>query len=129
MTSNDLDLSELAEAWVALQYVDHTSPDHISFLRKTYSLDDLVQDDPFAVLEIIRLILQLDSTPHITTNLGAGLLEDLLTKSGSRVIDRVEEFARSSDSFRQCLLNTWYNSIDPGIQERIRNTIDSAERS
>jgi len=127
--TRDPDLNEMARTWIAFQYSDRGSPERSALALRALAIDDLAKKDPHSLLEVIRIVLQTDTSPKIISNLGAGLIEDLLRISGQSVISEVEALARSSNVFRDCLSCTWFHSIDPAIKERIQHTIDSTSDS
>ncbi len=63
------------------------------------------------------------SNPKSLSYVAAGPLEDLLTKHGSAVIDRVEIAARRDPKFRLALSDVWGLSGD--IYERAKNAVGS----
>jgi hypothetical protein len=63
------------------------------------------------------------SNPDSLSYVAAGPLEDLLTKHGSAVIDRVEIAARRDPKFRLALGDVWGLSGD--IYERVKKAVGS----
>ncbi len=82
-------------------------------------LNDLTQKDPELCWEIILEILH---TPHhesVDWNLAAGPLEDLLAHHGAKLIDSVEDRARSDPKFKELLGGVWRNTTPAELWARV----------
>jgi hypothetical protein len=66
----------------------------------------------------MEMILDLDGTDTILSNLGAGPLEDLLVVHGDKFIDRVELLARQDRQFRKSLGIVWKNNVRYDLDAR-----------
>ena len=64
---------------------------------------------------------------RVVYNLAAGPLEDLLTRHGKEVIDRVDQLANQDDAFLKLVGGVWPDGMSPEIQNQIRSLIDKAE--
>lgn len=82
-------------------------------------MDKACRDDPEKGWQLVLAILQATDSPQMLANLGAGPLEDLLAKHGKLLIDRTEELAEHDAKFRQCLSNTWQNSMSDDVWIRV----------
>lgn len=86
-------------------------------------------DIPFTEHEYIRtepetawrIILELTerSNDNLLGMIAAGPLEDLLNEHPDKFIQRIEEQARKSIRFRECLTGVWKSGIPGPIWERI----------
>jgi hypothetical protein len=82
-------------------------------------LDNIVTDFPDEALLVISEILKLDASSAIIPSLAAGPVEDLLTRHGSMMIEKVEAEALRNPSFRNLLGGVWQNKMPSEIWERI----------
>jgi len=78
----------------------------------TRYLDDLVRDDPQEALSLTLTLIDAAESDKLLAVVAAGPLEDLLTKQGTAVIDRIEEESRRNDKVRLALSGVW--GIYPG---------------
>jgi hypothetical protein len=74
---------------------------------------------PEAALEIIRLAAEIAETDWQRTLIGCGNLESLLGKHDRRIIGTVEQLARESTAFRECLSNVWRHGMSDDVWHRV----------
>lgn len=85
---------------------------------------DLAFENPEALWEFILEVLQRDPPTEVVEVLAAGPLEDCLAKCGEKVIDRVEERAKSDPKFRSLLGGVWRNSMSDDVWARVQASWD-----
>lgn len=76
------------------------------------AVDELVERDPDEGWRITCALVNRAPSDRALAIVAAGPLEDLLTKHGVAVIDRVEEESRKNDRLRLALSGVW--GIGPG---------------
>lgn len=126
-----MDQSERAA--LAATYIEHFSRphewDHDMVLHRrdnsaTQWASDAVLDitygNPESLWEFVLEVLRRDPPVEVIEVLAAGPLEDYLAKCGERVIDRVEERARSDPKFRSLLGGVWRNSMSAEVWARVQ---------
>lgn len=120
----NLEINKLAKDWVSLQYstVDQRRNDPLFWAYQ--KLDTLCNDAPLEALEVIVEILSIDSSDHILSNVGAGPMEDLLSRNGAQVIKEVESVSRTNDAIRKALGGVWRDSIDADVWDKVQGFAD-----
>lgn len=78
----------------------------------------LEEDGPDAVWPLILLLIEKGSD-RVLGAAGAGIVEDLLRKHGTAVIDRIEAQAAGDQRFRFCLSHVWPADFPPDLWERV----------
>jgi len=81
------------------------------------SLEDLHE----LLWEFVLRSFEKDMSERVFAILAAGPLEDLLAKSGTFYIDRVEELARKNPRFNRLLGGVWKNSMTDDVWIRVQN--------
>jgi hypothetical protein len=89
-------------------------------------VDELVRGNPERAWIVIQLIFVKCRNDFERACLAAGPLEDLLTKYGALVIDRVEWAAANDSNFKELLVGVWRNSIEQTVWERIQRAAGPA---
>ena len=123
-------VTELADAWIALQRYRGEDAPHEVFQRG-FRLNDVAYDDPAFALSVIEEVVSRydekelftdDQTPakHILANLGAGPLETLLAQNGSEVISKVEAIASTDPRFRWVLGCVWQHGMSEDLWARVQ---------
>jgi hypothetical protein len=77
-----------------------------------YAFDDLARSEPDLCLDLVLATLMVCATPAETALLAAGPLEDVITRNGAEVIDRIEALARSVPRFRYALWAVRWQGTD-----------------
>ena len=98
-------------------------PEPPRFGRATQLLNCLIEERPNEAWEhILALISQ--AREESLGYVAAGPLEDLLSRHGLAIIDRVEETATSNPRFASCLTGVWgHISFEPSVYARIQNIV------
>ena len=115
-----VELDELAAAWIKLHEVDEKSIDYKVWFWAYSCLDELIDRDPLSSFEVIKKILEINETDIILSNLAAGPLEDLLCRHGNEVINHVVKSAKDSQRFKRLLGAVWQNSIPEPIWAQVK---------
>jgi len=79
----------------------------------------MVYDHPVAALEIIRMAIAYSETDWQVTLIGCGELESLLGRHDRKIIGAVEQMARESPKFRECLANVWRHGMPDDVWDRV----------
>jgi hypothetical protein len=111
---------DIASSWVQLHQAGKAPSEGNEHFWAYSTLDDIRHSDPDRCWHIILEIQRIDSSDGMIANLAAGPLEDLLTTSGDRVIDRVETQARTDRRFRDMLHLVWKNAMPDSIWDRVQ---------
>ena len=115
---------DLAEAWITA-HSSSVSPEERDKNFWAYGrLYCLVLDSPHQAWTAILTILDKDASEDTMMNLAAGPLEDLLSKHGPEVIDRVEKEAHANPTFSNLLGGVWQSGTDDQIWKRIERVRD-----
>ena len=116
------ELEKLALAWMAHARafrMDRSNRENIWAAEQIWELENEAPEDLWKVILVIH---RLNSSQEavIVQNLSAGPLEMLLTKHGSRFIERVEEQARKDPTFATLLGGVWQNKMPEEIWSRVK---------
>jgi hypothetical protein len=87
-------------------------------------LDELCSSSPDDAWEIILGVLACAPSDRALGNLAAGPLEDLLSRHGPSIIERVEREARRSPAFANLLGGVWQNTMSDDIWARVNAVWD-----
>lgn len=117
------DLAALAEEWIAYWLLPEASR-RVEVGGAGDHAWDLCQDAPEKAFEFVLQVLRQNHTSHILEVLSAGPLEDILTKHGERMIDRVEAEARSNPIFATLLGGVWQNEMSDEVWRRVQAVWD-----
>ena len=85
---------------------------------------DLTYEDPDKLWEIILSVLSKNPSNSVMEILAAGPLEDYLAKLGERVIEKVEQQAKSDPAFATLLGGVWQNDMSEEVWSRIKSVWD-----
>jgi hypothetical protein len=82
---------------------------------------DFVDNDPELAWRVVMLLAENAPSDDILEFIAAGPLEDLLRKHGEHFVDRVEEWARRDDRFRECLGGVWLSrgELPADVEQRL----------
>jgi hypothetical protein len=108
-TMSDAEVLDLAQAYVVY---------HQGFWAWEELNRILEEDGPDAAWPLILQLVEKGSDNAVGA-VGAGILEDLLDKHGTRVIDRVEAQAACDQRFRFCLSHVWPANMPPDLWQRV----------
>lgn len=114
------EFQKLAQAWIELQYAAGKGESIERYGWVMDAMDTMRSSNPEAFLDLLLVILDMDSTDFISGNLAAGPLEDLLAKHGLRVIGRLEDAAGKDDRVRLVLGGVWKNVIPDTVWDRVQ---------
>lgn len=117
---NEAELTDLAESWIAFQNAPKNSEEYDNLFWVFDREYDLMNAEPEEIWQLILKVLSLNSSNEIQEVLSAGLLEDLLAKHGSTMIERVEKEAKSNPLFAKLLGGVWQNSMTDEVWERVK---------
>jgi hypothetical protein len=77
-------------------------------------------DDAQAGWELVRRLVELAADERLET-IGAGPLEDLVSRHGAALVERITALAREDDRFRRALSAVWlaHGELSPEVERRI----------
>jgi hypothetical protein len=104
---------EFTKAYTAFARASEDSKDHSA---NRWSFDELLfasVEDPERAWEMIKAIVEVDSSPRVMEITAAGPLEELLVQHGERMIAKIENDAEQNDSIRELLGGVWQSEM-PG---------------
>lgn len=116
----DEDIASIANGWI----LEHSSPNidlqnddkkHLYYDK----LADFISNDPKRAIDIVVTMLELTVDDAVISNIAAGPLEDLISRNGPALIDRIENEARQNRKLRYALRGVWKNLSDDSIWKRI----------
>jgi hypothetical protein len=114
------ELEALVTAWLEFQRTPEGSPECERRRGVVFTFDDLCTNDPECAWSAIVEITQRESDNEILGVLAAGPLEDLLSRHGSDLIDRVESHAERDLKFRRVLAGTWKCLMTDEVWRRVQ---------
>lgn len=112
------ELEAIATAWIA-EHKDYRERRGTTIGWGYQELNRLCRDDAGRALAVIEMICAKNASDPIMEVLAAGPLENLLAAHGSSIIDRIEQLARTSETFRDLLGGVWKSTIDGEVWRRI----------
>jgi hypothetical protein len=112
----------LVHDWLLAQHLDVESEQYDKVSWAVDHLFDLSHSDPARLLDLIQIILEVDSAEKTTGSLGAGPIEDLLVHYGDSCIDKVVELADKNQNFKTCLKFTFLdeNDVSTEVYEKFK---------
>ncbi|OYV07052.1 MAG: hypothetical protein CFE26_03020 [Verrucomicrobiales bacterium VVV1] len=110
---------DLVIGWIALQKAPINSENHHEAFWSFTLMDALVENFPEEALDVIKRILEHDDSPEVLGSTAAGPIEQLLVSHGSRMIDAIEEEARTNPRFQYALGGVWRSDALPEVWKRI----------
>jgi uncharacterized protein DUF6869 len=113
-------VEELAPLWVELTSrsdLDKERDDNYSALFDFQY--ELVNEDPFKALELVKAIVAIEDNPGVIGLLAAGMLEDLIPAENGPVVDAVVAEAERNPRFRHLLGGVWFSGMSPTVTERL----------
>ena len=116
----ETELTNFAESWIAFMKVPENSEEYKSLFWVVEREYDLMNEEPNEIWLLILKILSLNNSNEIQEILSAGLLEDLLAKHGTAMIDQVEKEAKSNPLFANLLGGVWQNSMTDEVWARVQ---------
>jgi len=118
----DLTDAEIARLWLDESRSGHREGDGI------IALADLSLHAPERLWTVALEILELlrDEEELLIASIGAGPLEDLLSRYGVDFVDRIIERARQNRRFRVAASCVWPGGIDPAIWQRLQAVVQPA---
>ena len=87
----------------------------------SHKLDDLVNNEPYTALGVIRGIAEQNKSQEVAAILAAGPFENLLASHGSLIVDSVVKACKESESLRYLLGGIWRSSISDSVWEKLQN--------
>jgi hypothetical protein len=98
-------------------------PEPPIFGRATQILNHLIEVQPDEAWDRILALIS-NSRPESLRFVAAGPLEDLISKHGAVMIDRIEALAASDPQFLSCLAGVWgHIRFEPSIYARVQGVI------
>lgn len=115
-----MEIKEVAKAWVEMWDIDIDAPE-----RKQYEwVDDyeyeVVYEKPDQALDLVLEILKQPISNKTKEVLAAGPLEQVLAVHGSKIIQRVEQLAKTNQKFANLLGGVWQNDMSEEVWKRIQ---------
>jgi hypothetical protein len=94
----------------------------------TSAIRDLCRNDPETAWVIMERLVDRTEDPAVLACVGAGPLEDLLTKHGGAFIDRLVTRIESDSKFAEMAGSVWRNLIPNDIWLRLQTALGRAPR-
>ena len=110
---------DLVSGWIDFHKAEQNSVEYEESFWSFMLMEDLVEDFPYDALEVILLIVDRDQSDSTMGSVAAGPIEDLLTKHGPKVIDRIEREARRNKHFNHALGGVWQSSSLSEVWSRV----------
>jgi hypothetical protein len=116
----ETELTDFAESWIAFMKAPENSEEYKALFWVIDRSYDLMYEEPNEIWRLILKVLSLNNSNEIQEILSAGLLEDLLSKHGAAMIDRIEKEAKSNPLFANLLGGVWQNSMTDEVWARVQ---------
>lgn len=84
------------------------------------AVDDRVRSGGPEALQLVAALVRAAETDDDLALVGAGPLEDLLTRNGAVLVDDIDDLARRDLQFAQALTGVWWSADDAGPEVTIR---------
>ncbi|WP_156400581.1 DUF6869 domain-containing protein [Caulobacter sp. Root655] len=84
-----------------------------------WRLIELVADDSHRALNVALAVSELTDDVNVLAVLGAGAVEELLTKATDENLERILLEARRRPSFRMAFRCVWTSSMPPAVKARV----------
>jgi hypothetical protein len=109
---------KLLASWFAYKQTDWASA----------AVYDLTYHDPNRLWTIIKALVAAAPDENALSYIGAGPLEDLLSKYGERFIELIEQQAAVDAKFRFCLAGAWQNRMSDELWQRVTTAVGDRDR-
>lgn len=116
---------DLVAGYIAMERASHGSAEREETFWSFMLMDELIEQFPREALEVIKLILEADTSGEVVGALAAGPIEDLLSRHGVEIIDAIENEAINNPKFNYALGGVWRSESVPEVWDRVvavRNT-------
>lgn len=108
-------VKELAELWIEYH---HTDDDEL--FKSVTKLERMLETDEERAWRVILLILKIDCSDVIISNLAAGPMEEILVRHGDGLIDRVEVKAEKDPDFKKVIMGVWKSDMADDVWNRVK---------
>jgi hypothetical protein len=115
MADRDADLA-LARACVETDPEADPGPDGDD---PWWRLTERSWEDPTGTLDIVLAICDLTDNIEVLAVVGAGAIEDLLTKHPTETLDRILAEAHRTPNFRTAFRCVWTTGMTPVVKDRV----------
>ena len=122
-------LSGAARALLVRAYLEYAATDRPDLFWSFDRLSDLIKQAPDDAYEVIRELVRQAPSPYVLGVVAAGLLEDLLSDWGERVIDRLETDARDDPKLMAACADVWKLYMSDEVWTRLRSLVASRPQS
>jgi hypothetical protein len=89
---------------------------------------DLTYHDPNRLWTIIKALVAAAPDENDLSYIGAGPLEDLLSRYGERFIELIEQQAAVDEKFRFCLAGVWQRRMSDELWRRVTTAVGDRDR-
>jgi hypothetical protein len=113
-------IESLAAAWLEFERTPEDAPEWESRRSVVFEFDQLCTSNPEAAWQAILAIVQRESDEEVLGVLAAGPLEDLLSRHGEALIERVEQQARADPRFRSVLRGLYQLFMTDEVWQRVQ---------
>jgi len=124
MPQEDEKDEDLARAYIASLQTESKSEQWQALFWTHQRVNYLTKYLPHKAWRVILLIWSMDQSITTMQNLSAGMIEDLLTKNGMKMIALVEAEARRDPSFASLLGGVWRNRMTDEVWSRLQAAWD-----
>lgn len=115
-----LPVAEIAPLWVEINARSDLDKEKDSNWSELFDFQsELVRNDPFKALDLVKAIVEIEDNPHVLGLLAAGMLEDLIPAEDGPVVDAVVAEAGRNPRFRHLLGGVWFSGMAPEVVERL----------
>ena len=84
------------------------------------AVDDRVRSGGLDALHLVAALVRAAETDDDLALVGAGPLEDLLTRNGAALVDEIDDLARRDPQFARALAAVWWSADDAGPEVTVR---------
>lgn len=115
-----MDINKVAQAWIEMWNLDVDDPARDQFEWVEDFEYNAVYKNPEIAIDLVLEVLNLNQSNSIFEVLSAGPLEQVLAEHGAKVIERVENLARTNKDFSLLLGGVWKNAMTDDVWARVQ---------
>jgi hypothetical protein len=113
-------IEALVAAWLEFERTPENTPEWESRRSVVFQFDELCTSNPEAAWKAILAIVERESDEEILGTLAAGPLEDLLSRHGEALVERVEQQAHADAKFRSVLRGLYQLLMTDEVWQRVQ---------
>ena len=89
----------------------------------TFELDRIIESQPDVALDIIEYMVSIENDRESLDMIGVGPIEELISESGTLVVDRIVSLVEMDEKFASCVAKAWKSTSDDEVWGRIQKAL------